>query len=80
MAIERPRFRLLEAVPSEEDGRIVVHLMDPEGISTQVAALPPPFAQFLFEMCDGTRTCAEIEAEFTRLSGRATGSPARWSS
>lgn len=66
---EMPKLRQLEAVPQEMEGRLMILLRDPEGISDQVAVLPPPYAQFLFEMMDGTHTFAEIGAEFTRRSG-----------
>jgi AmmeMemoRadiSam system protein B len=69
MSLDRPKLRALEAVPREVGGHLVVLIRDPRRISTQVASMPPGLAQFLFDVCDGTHTRAQIEEEFERRSG-----------
>jgi len=67
--LEKPMLRALTAFPSEIEGRRVLCLSDPEGISESVASLAPEIVPFLFEVLDGEHSLAEIQAEFTRRSG-----------
>lgn len=69
MDLKRPRLRQLDVFPQTRNGRTVIMIRDPEGITDQVAALEPPLAQFLFERLDGTRTKEEVAEELSRLSG-----------
>ena len=66
-----PRLRRLEVFPREIDGRRLLCLRDPSGITDAVAAFPPPFGVFLLEMLDGTHDFAAIRSEFERRSGGA---------
>jgi MEMO1 family protein len=63
MNTDRPRLRPLEAVPQEVDGRQMIILRDPEGISDKVAALPPALAGFLFTHVNGTKSMAELDEQ-----------------
>jgi len=67
--LEFPKLRALEAFPTTVDGQTVVCLRDPEGVSDQVASLPPGLAPFLFEMLDGEHSLMQIREEYGRLSG-----------
>jgi len=65
----KPKFRYLNVFPHEVEGRQVLCLKDAEGISEQVAMLPPPIVPFFFEVFDGRHSFAEIRAEYFRRSG-----------
>jgi AmmeMemoRadiSam system protein B len=67
--IERPRLRPLQVFPQEVEGRPVLCLKDPEGITEQVAVLPPGIVPFFFEVFDGKHTLAEIREEYRDRSG-----------
>jgi AmmeMemoRadiSam system protein B len=60
----RPLLRPLEASTRIVKGRPLVVLRDPEGVSEELAALPPDFARVLFQALDGSRTVAELETMF----------------
>jgi AmmeMemoRadiSam system protein B len=68
-AFERPRLRTLQVFPAEQDGKRVLCLRDPEGITDAVAVLPPALAVFLLETLDGDHELLDIQAEYTRRSG-----------
>ena len=67
--LERPRLRPLEIFLDEREGRPLVCLRDPEGISEKVAAFPVEIASFLFRTLDGSHSQSEIELEFAKHFG-----------
>ena len=61
---ERPMLRPLEAFPVDgPGGQKLLALYDPSGMAPQPMTLPPLGAAVI-DLCDGTRTRAEILAEF----------------
>jgi AmmeMemoRadiSam system protein B len=56
-----PRLRPLEIFPTELDGRRVLCLRDPAGLTDRVAFLPGA-AVAILSACDGQRTAAEVAA------------------
>lgn len=68
---ERPMLRPLEAFPVDgPGGQKLLALYDPSGMAPAPVTLPPLGAAVI-ELCDGTRTRAEIVAEFTARYRRA---------
>lgn len=57
----RPRLRLVEAQPFEQDGRAFFLLRDPAQISDQAVLVPQELGPLLV-LCDGTRTLEELRA------------------
>ena len=61
---ERPMLRPLEAFPIDgPGGQKLLALYDPSGMAPQSVTLPPLGAAVI-DLCDGTRTRAEILADF----------------
>lgn len=69
VANEKPRLRPLQVFPQEVDGRPVLCLSDPEGITEQVAMLPPGIVPFFLDVFDGNHTLADIREEYRKRSG-----------
>src|SRR6185436_17036984 len=63
-----PRLRPLEIFPTELEGRRVICLRDPSGLTDQIAFLPEA-AVTILSLCDGRRDIAEVAAEATRRLG-----------
>ena len=64
-----PRLRPLEVFHTTHDGRPVVALRDPTGVSDQIALLPPPVALVLAFM-DGSNTLLDLQAEVMKKLGQ----------
>jgi len=64
---ERPRARPMEVLPVNAQGRSMVALKDPLGLTDTVALQPKVF--FIYSLCDGTRTLSEIQVLYTRKFG-----------
>src|SRR5437773_9586684 len=58
---DRPRLRMLEAFPVEQDGERMIALRDPAGFTDQVAVFPLPLLD-LVSLFDGEHSVAEIQA------------------
>ncbi len=69
MIPEKPKLRALSVFPYRVEGRPVLCLKDPEGITDQVATIPLDLGPFLLEMLDGNHTLRDIQAELVRRSG-----------
>jgi len=65
----RPRLRPLEVFRTRVDGRDLVALRDPTGITDHVALLPPRLAMPLGFM-DGSNSISDIQAEVMRHAGQ----------
>jgi hypothetical protein len=63
-----PRLRPIELFPTEIDGRRVVCLRDPAGLSEQLAFVPNA-AVVILSLCDGRRTAADVAHAATRRLG-----------
>jgi AmmeMemoRadiSam system protein B len=61
MTVACPRLRPLEIFPTELEGRRVLCLRDPAGLTDRVAFLPGA-AVAILSACDGQRTAAEVAA------------------
>lgn len=68
---EKPRLRMLDAFPIEQDGERMLALRDPAGFTDQVAVLPPALLD-LVSLFDGEHSVPEIQAV---LRGRYGESP-----
>jgi hypothetical protein len=64
-----PRLRPLEMFPADLDGRRVICLRDPAGVSDRVAFVPEAAAAIIAG-CDGRRDAAEVAAWATRRLGQ----------
>ena len=64
-----PCLRRIEAFPAVVDGREVICLRDPSGLTEAVLTVPRPAAPILALM-DGTRTVAHIQADIMREYGQ----------
>jgi AmmeMemoRadiSam system protein B len=64
----RPLVRPLEAFPTGGRAAGRFALRDPEGLFEDVLLVPPALL-FLLRFLDGTRTAAEVAAEWTRATG-----------
>jgi MEMO1 family protein len=64
-----PRLRQVEMFPAEVEGKQVICLRDPTGLTSRIAFLPPP-AAFLVSLCDGTRTVADVASDFSKRTGQ----------
>lgn len=68
--LDRPRLRVLEAFPVQQDGQRAVGLRDPAGFTDQVAVLPIPLLD-LVSLFDGEHSIAEMREIFRGRHGRA---------
>ena len=67
---ERPRLRMLDAFPVEQDGEHMIAIRDPAGFTDQVAVFPLPLLD-LVSLFDGEHTVAEIQAIIRGRHGEA---------
>jgi AmmeMemoRadiSam system protein B len=63
-----PRLRPIEAFPAVVDGREVICLRDPSGLTGAVLAVPRPVVEIL-ALLDGTRSIRDVQAELMRRQG-----------
>jgi AmmeMemoRadiSam system protein B len=63
-----PRLRAVEAFPATLEGREVVCLRDPSGLTEAVLTVPRPVVEIL-ALLDGTRSVRDIQAELMRRHG-----------
>lgn len=63
-----PRLRAVEVFPVRVDGRDLVCLRDPTGLSESVLTMPPATLEIL-ALLDGTRTVLDIQADLMRRHG-----------
>jgi MEMO1 family protein len=63
-----PKLRPLEAFPVEVDGKRLICLRDPSGLSEHVALVPRPVL-FLLALLDGSRDLGALQADFVRAGG-----------
>lgn len=68
MSIEKPKLRPVEALPLEGEQGELVGLRDPFRFAPQTLVINPA-TLYLVSLMDGTRTVAEIQGEFARLTG-----------
>ncbi|HBE44195.1 MAG TPA: AmmeMemoRadiSam system protein B [Deltaproteobacteria bacterium] len=66
--MEKPKMRLVEALPFIQDGKEMVLLRDPEGITEHSLVISRDVA-FLLSLMDGTRTLRDIQVEYMRAFG-----------
>ena len=66
--LEAPRLRAVDAFPAEVEGRPVVCLRDPSGVTEAVLAFPRALGPIL-ALFDGTRSVADVQAEVMRRHG-----------
>src|SRR5262245_11054642 len=66
----RPRLRMLEALPVEQNGEQLVALRDPAGFTEQVAVLPVALLD-LVSLFDGEHSVAEIQDVLRGRHGQA---------
>jgi len=67
---EKPRLRMLEAFPIEQNGERMLALRDPAGFTEQVAVLPPALLD-LVSLFDGDHSVSEIQAILRGRHGEA---------
>ncbi len=72
MTVACPRLRPLEIFPTELEGRRVLCLRDPAGLTDRVAFLPGA-AIAILSACDGQRTAAEVAAHAAARLGMPIG-------
>jgi hypothetical protein len=65
---EAPRLRAVEAFPAQVDGREVICLRDPSGVTEAVLAVPRALLPVL-ALFDGTRSLVDVQAEIVRQTG-----------
>lgn len=65
---DHPKLRPLEAFPVEVDGKSVICLRDPSGLSENVALVPRPVLSLL-ALLDGSRDLGDLQADFVRAGG-----------
>jgi AmmeMemoRadiSam system protein B len=63
-----PRLRAVEAFPVTLDGREVICLRDPSGLTEAVVTVPRPVVEIL-ALFDGTRSVRDVQAELMRRHG-----------
>ncbi|OGK81231.1 MAG: AmmeMemoRadiSam system protein B [Candidatus Rokubacteria bacterium GWC2_70_16] len=68
--LDRPRLRVLEAFPVQQDGHRAVGLRDPAGFTDQVAMLPMPLLD-LVSLFDGEHSIGEMREIFLGRHGEA---------
>jgi AmmeMemoRadiSam system protein B len=66
----KPRLRMLEAFPVEQDGQRLIALRDPTGIAEQVAVFPLPLLD-LVSLFDGEHSMAQMQAVLRARHGAA---------
>ena len=66
---ENPRLRPLDFQPVTHMGQQMWYLRDPLQLTAYQLVMPPALAQLLI-FCDGTRTAAQIHADFCRHVGQ----------
>jgi AmmeMemoRadiSam system protein B len=66
--MEKPKIRLLEALPVQQEGQTYVMLRDPSGIAPEPIVIGTG-AYFLVTLFDGTNTLLDIQAAFTKRFG-----------
>jgi len=66
---DAPRLRAVEAFPTVVDGREVICLRDPSGLTEAVLTMPRPVVAVL-ALLDGTRTVADVQADLMRRHGQ----------
>jgi MEMO1 family protein len=66
----KPRLRMLEAFPVEQDGERLIALRDPAGFSDQVAVFPLPLLD-LVSLLDGEHSVTEIQEILRARHGEA---------
>jgi AmmeMemoRadiSam system protein B len=64
-----PRLRPVEAFPATVDGRQMICLRDPSGLTEAVLTVARPVAAIL-ALLDGTRTVADLQADVMRHHGQ----------
>ncbi len=67
---DRPRLRMLEAFPVEQDGERLVALRDPAGFTDQIVVFALPLLD-LVSLFDGEHSVAEIQAVLQERYGQA---------
>lgn len=70
MSADRPRLRMLEAFPVQQDGERLVALRDPAGFTDQVAVFPVPLLD-LVSLFDGEHSVAEMREILGKRHGEA---------
>ena len=65
---DHPKLRPLEAFPVEVEGKRVICLRDPSGLSENVALVPRAVLALL-ALLDGSRDLGELQADFVRAGG-----------
>lgn len=68
MASDFPKLRPVEAFPVEMEGRHVICLRDPEGLTDSVLMVPPELF-FILTLFDGQHAIQDIQVAFTREFG-----------
>ncbi|HEY3355769.1 MAG TPA: AmmeMemoRadiSam system protein B [Polyangia bacterium] len=63
-----PKLRPLVACPGEGEGKSVICLRDPSGLTENVALVPRPVMPLLV-LFDGSRSVTEVQVDFMRLRG-----------
>jgi AmmeMemoRadiSam system protein B len=63
-----PRLRPVEAFPAAVDGRDVICLRDPSGLTEAVLTVPRPVVAIL-ALLDGTRSMRDVQADIMRAHG-----------
>jgi MEMO1 family protein len=67
---DRPRLRMLDAFPVEQDGQRMIALRDPAGFTDQVAVFPLPLLD-LVSLFDGEHSVTEIQDILRSRHGEA---------
>lgn len=67
-APEHPKLRGVEAFPAVVEGKEVICLRDPSGLTDAVLLIPPPLLPVL-ALFDGQRSLLDIQAEIMRRQG-----------
>src|SRR5262245_51927690 len=65
---DTPRLRPVDAFPAQVEGREVVCLRDPSGLTDAVLTVPRGLAPILV-LFDGARTLVDVQAEIMRQCG-----------
>ncbi|MGH7361227.1 MAG: AmmeMemoRadiSam system protein B, partial [Candidatus Methylomirabilales bacterium] len=66
--MERPRLRPIDAFPTQVDGKPVLCLRDPQGLTDRVLFLPLAAAEILQHL-DGANSILDIQAAWVRRHG-----------
>jgi AmmeMemoRadiSam system protein B len=65
---DKPKVRLLDAFPTQVEGKMMIGIKDPTGISPAVIFVPPE-AFFLISLMDGTNSLRDLQAAYMRKYG-----------